>query len=50
MIVIRDKLSTAEVLDQELNLYKLGDRCWPNESFCDVSWFDRKTSQFIQFV
>ena len=24
MIVICDKLSTAEVLDQELNLYKLG--------------------------
>ena len=24
VIVIRDKLSTAEVLDQELNLYKLG--------------------------
>ena len=20
------------------------------ESFCDVSWFDKKTSQFIQFV
>ena len=24
VIVIRDKLSTAEVLDQDLNLYKLG--------------------------
>ena len=35
---------------KELNLYKLGAWCWPNESFCDVTWFDRKTSQFIQFV
>ena len=50
MIVIRGTLSTAEVLDQGTKLYKLGGLMLANDSFCDASWFDRKTSQFVQLV